>query len=41
VGANAHPAKSSLCVDCRHVVVVKGARLWDEIVECGMLASAP
>lgn len=30
----------SLCNDCRHATIVRGARLQDEIVECSMLGSA-
>jgi len=38
-GGNARAGEPSLCLSCRHAVVVKGGRLRDEIVECGMLAS--
>ena len=38
-GAQATCGGASLCLSCRHSIVVKGARLQDEIVECGMLAS--
>lgn len=36
-GGTAQDGQSSLCHTCRHATVVKGARLRDEIVECGIL----
>src|SRR3972149_8535812 len=38
-GAPARADDPSLCLSCRHAIVVKGARLQDALVECGMLAS--
>jgi hypothetical protein len=38
-GRHARPGESSLCLSCRHATVVRGPRLRDEIIECGMLAS--
>ncbi len=39
-GDHAVPGAPSLCLSCRHAIVIKGSRLTDEIVECGMLASS-
>ena len=38
-GGTVDNGQSSLCHTCRHATVVRGARLGDEIVECGMLGS--
>ncbi|HSP89372.1 MAG TPA: hypothetical protein VLN08_00610 [Vicinamibacterales bacterium] len=38
-GADARSGDPALCLSCRHATVVKGARLRDEIIECGMLTS--
>ena len=39
-GGSDHSGRRSLCLVCRHATVVRGVRLRDEIVECGMLGSA-
>lgn len=36
-GGTACEEDAPLCHTCRHATVVKGARLRDEIIECGML----
>ena len=36
-GGTAHHGEPSLCLSCRWATIVKGARLHEEIVECGEL----
>ena len=38
-GGTAHEGQAPLCHTCRHARVVRGTRLRDEIIECGVLAS--
>jgi len=35
-GGTVNHGESSLCSSCRSAIVVKGARLGDEIVQCGI-----
>jgi hypothetical protein len=36
-GGTVIDGNTPLCQTCRHATIVKGSRLHDEIVECGML----
>jgi hypothetical protein len=37
-GGTAYEGDAPLCHTCRYAHIVRGARLRDEIIECGMLA---
>jgi hypothetical protein len=38
-GGTAMNGDPPLCHTCRHATVIRGARLRDEIIECGLLSS--